>query len=84
MPNQIEPGATIFIDSNILMYAISGHWKYGKDSKGLLDAVNDGMYKGLISVLVCNEIFHRAIIAEAVEKQNINPGSAVRCLKENP
>ncbi len=37
-----------------------------------------------ISVLVCNEVFHRSMIAEIVEKQNISPKSVLRCLKENP
>ncbi len=41
-------------------------------------------YEGITSVLVCNEVFHRSMIAEIVEKQNISPGSVLRCLKENP
>jgi predicted nucleic acid-binding protein len=84
MSSSIEPGTTIFIDANILMYAISGHWKYGRSSKHLLDAINSGDYEGLTSVLVCSEIFHKSILAEIVEKQKISPGYALRSLKEDP
>lgn len=83
-PSEIEPGTTIFIDANILLYAISAHWKHGKSSKYLLDAVDRGEFSGLTSVLVCNEIFHRSMVAEIIEKKNIDPGSAVKFLKENP
>jgi predicted nucleic acid-binding protein len=84
MPCQIKPGTTIFLDANILLYAVSGHWKFGESSKGLLDDINDGKYEGITSVLVCNEVFHRSMIAEIVERQNVSPGSVLRCLKENP
>ena len=84
MPCHIEPGTIIFIDANILLYALSGHWKYGDSSKRLLDSINDGEYKGITSVLVCNEVFHRSLIAEIVERENISPGSVSKCMKENP
>ena len=84
MSIEIEPDASIFIDANIFLYAISGHWRFGKSSKELLKSVDGGEYKGLTSVLVCSEIFHRVLMAEIVEAKNIDPGSAVRFLKENP
>jgi len=80
----IEPGTTVFLDANILLYAISGHWKFGNSSKILLDSINDGKYMGIISVIVCNEVFHRSLIAEIVERENISPGSVLKCLKEDP
>jgi predicted nucleic acid-binding protein len=84
MSDRIEPGTAVFLDANILLYAVSGHWRYGRSSKDLLDAINSGEYEGITSVLVCNEVFHRSMIAEIVEKQNISPKSVLRCLKENP
>lgn len=78
MSDRIEPGTTVFLDANILLYAVSGHWKYGKSSKDLLDAINGGEFEGITSVLVCNEVFHKSMIAEIVEKQNISPGFALR------
>ena len=84
MPCSIEPGTTVFLDANILLHAISGHWKFGNSSKSLLDSINDGKYNGITSVLVCNEVFHRSMIAEIVERENISPASVSKCLKENP
>ena len=84
MPGHIEPGTTVFVDANILLYAISGHWKFGNSSKWLLEAINDGEYNGIISVLVCNEVFHRSLIAEIVERECISPQSVLRCLKKDP
>ena len=84
MPCRIESGTTIFIDANILLYAVSGHWKFGTSSKCFLDSINDGEYKGITSVLVCSEVFHRSLIAEIVERENISPGSVSKCLKEDP
>ena len=84
MPCRIEPGTIAFIDANILLYALSGHWKFGISSKCLLDSINDGKYNGITSVLVCNEVFHRSLIAEIVERENISPVSVLKCLKEDP
>ena len=84
MPRLIEPGTNIFIDANILLYAVSGHWRFGTSSKCLLDSINDGKYNGITSVLVCNEVFHKSLIAEIVERENISPVSVLKCLKEDP
>ena len=84
MPRLIEPGTIVFIDANILLYAVFGHWKFGDSSKCLLDSINDGKYNGITSVLVCNEVFHRSLIAEIVERENISPASVSKCLKEDP
>ncbi len=84
MPYRIEPGAIVFIDANIFLYAVSGHWKFGTSSKCLLDSINEGEFKGITSILVCNEVFHRSLIAEIVERENISPQSVSKCLKEDP
>ena len=84
MPCLIEPGTIVFIDANIFLYAVSGHWKFGDSSKCLLDSINDGKYNGITSVLVCNEVFHRSLIAEIVERENISPASVLKCLKDDP
>jgi hypothetical protein len=33
---RIEPGIIVFIDANIFLYAVSGHWKFGNSSKCFL------------------------------------------------
>ncbi len=83
MLNDIEPGTEIFIDANIFLYGILEHWKYGEVCKTFLEDVNRGKYSGLTSVLICNEVFHRTMIAEVVEKYLIEPKSVVSYLKKN-
>jgi predicted nucleic acid-binding protein len=84
VPEGIKPGNTIFIDTNIILYAIYDHWKYGQPSTALLDSIDLGEYNGLTSVLVCSEVFHNTMLAEVTERECIHPGSAVTYLKENP
>ena len=84
MPCDIKTGTIIFIDANILLYAVSGHWKFGNSSRRLLESINDGEYKGITSILVCNEVFHRSLIAEIVEREGIGPESVLKCMKRDP
>lgn len=55
----------------------------GNHVEVFLEDVNKGKYSGIISVLICNEVFHRLVIAEVVEKFEIEPKSAVSYLKNN-
>ena len=77
MLDKIESGSAVFVDSNIFLYVILAHPRYSDTCKGFLERVDEGDLHGLTSVLVCNEVFHRVIIAEVVEKLNIEPKSAV-------
>lgn len=83
MLNDIKPRTDVFIDANIFLYEILDHWRYGRSCRTFLENVNEGKYSGLISVLICNEVFHRVVIGEVVEKYEINPKSAVGFLKNN-
>ena len=83
MLSDVESGTEIFIDANIFLYDILGHWKYGEVCKTFLENLNRGKYCGLTSVLVCNEVFHRTMIAEVVEKYELEPKSVVSYLKKN-
>jgi predicted nucleic acid-binding protein len=84
MPTDIEPGTTIFIDANIFLYKIFDHWRYAESCGNLLKEVDLGRFSAVSSVFVCNEVFHRVMIAEVVEKHNMDPRRVVRYLKENP
>ncbi|MCK4735317.1 MAG: PIN domain-containing protein [Methanophagales archaeon] len=83
MLDKIESGTRVFIDANIFLYETFDHWRYGRLCKNFLDDVNKGKCRGITTVLVCNEIFHRVMLAEVVEKYEIEPKSAVRHLKKN-
>ena len=83
MLDEIDTGTTIFIDANIFLYEILDHWKYAESCNSFLEHVNMGKYHAVMSVLVCNEVFHRVMIAEVVERYEIEPKSAVNYLKKN-
>ena len=83
MLDEIETGTTIFIDANIFLYEILDHWKYAESCNSFLEHINMGKYHAVMSVLICNEVFHRVVIAEVVEKYDIGPKSAVNYLKKN-
>ena len=83
MLDEIDTGTTIFIDANIFLYEILDHWKYAEPCNSFLEHVNMGKYHAVMSVLVCNEVFHRVMIAEVVERYGIEPKSAVNYLKKN-
>ncbi len=77
MLDEISPRASVFIDANIFLYEIFDHWMHGRSCRIFLDSVNKGKYNGIISVLICNEVFHRVMVAEVVEEYEIEPKSAV-------
>jgi predicted nucleic acid-binding protein len=83
MSDEIYPGTIIFIDANIFLYGILGHFKFGNACKVFLEQVNKGEYKAVTSFMVCNEVVHRTMIAEVVEKYGIEPRLAVSYLKNN-
>jgi len=83
MLDEIESGSAVFIDSNIFLYVTLAHPKYRYSCKRFLERVDEGDLHGLTSVLVCNEVVHRLMIAEVVEKLNIEPKSAVDYIKKN-
>ena len=83
MLDKIEPGTRVFVDANIFLYETFDHWRYGGYCKKILEDVNKGECSGITTVLVCNEVFHRVMLAEVVEKYGIEPKSVVSHLKKN-
>ena len=72
MLDKLEPGTKVFIDANIFLYEILAHRKYCDSCRRFLEGLNEGKYY-VTSVLVCNEVFHRVMVAEIVEKFGIEP-----------
>lgn len=81
---QVPSGLELFIDTNILLYAVSEHPRYGGWCQELLDRVKAGDIKGEISVIVLNELVHKLVIGEVAQKEGIRPFQAVRYIKEHP
>ena len=84
MHNALQPGTAVFIDANIFLYKILEHWKYVQPCTKFLKDINYGKYSGVTSIVVCNEVFHRVMIAELFEKCNIDAKFAIKYLKDNP
>ena len=82
MKERFLSGSRIFIDTNVLLYSITEHPKYGVVCDRFLDKVKAGEFNGIISVIVLNELIHKLIIGEIAEKEDLRlpQGSAV--LKE--
>jgi len=79
-----NPGSAVFIDSNIFLYVTLAHPKYRYSCKRFLERVDEGDLHGLTSVLVCNEVFHRLMIAEITKRLGITAKQAVKLIKERP
>lgn len=56
--NQVPSGSRLFLDTNILLYAISEHPRFGPWCDALLDRIRRGDVTGYISVIVLNELIH--------------------------
>lgn len=80
----LPSASDIFVDTNIFLYAITDHPKYGDICNNFLDRIKAGDVKGKISVIVLNELIHKLIIGEIAEKKNIAPIQVIRHIKSNP
>ena len=52
--NQVPSGTHLFLDTNILLYAIAEHPRLGPWCDTLLDRIRQGDVAGYISVIVLN------------------------------
>jgi uncharacterized protein len=84
MHNALQPGATVFIDANIFLYKILEHWKHLQPCTKFLKDINFGKYSGVTSIFVCNEVYHRVMIAELFKENKIDARYAIEYLKNNP
>jgi len=77
MPSQTK----VFIDSNIFIY----HFLDVSEScTNFLERAETEDIDAYTSTIVLAEVMHRLMIAEAVEKYDVEPRGTVRFLKENP
>jgi predicted nucleic acid-binding protein len=64
----------VFLDTNILLYALADHPRFGPWCNSLLDRVHRGDVTGYISGIVLNELIHKLVIGEVAEKIGLKPG----------
>ena len=80
----VSSGVEIFVDTNIFLYSITEHSRYGAWCEELLERVKVRDVEGKISVIVLNELIHKLVIGEVAQKEGIRPSQAVRYIKDNP
>ena len=78
MLSQLSFGKRIFIDSNIFIYHFLG---INPSCSALLSRVETKDILGFTSVIVIAEVWHRLMIAEAIEIFKLTPRQAVNYLK---
>ncbi len=79
---QINPGEKLLFDTNIFIYSALDHPKYGNPCTQLIHEVESGKIEGYIPTIVLNELLHRLMIAEVIERGfALNTGDAIRILK---
>ncbi|MCX9083252.1 MAG: PIN domain-containing protein, partial [Candidatus Methanoperedens sp.] len=71
-------------DTNIFIYSALDHPKYGNPCTQLIHEVESGKTEGYIPTIVLNELLHRLMIAEVIERGlALNTGDAIRILKKD-
>jgi len=81
--NQVPSGSRLFLDTNILLYAITEHPRFGPWCDALLDRIRQEDVAGYISVIVLNELIHKLIIGEVAQKAGLKPGQVIQYLKRH-
>jgi predicted nucleic acid-binding protein len=61
----IPPGTTVFVDANILVFALADHPLYGAPCDEFLDRVENQDIVGVTSTQVLGEVIHRMMTIEA-------------------
>lgn len=79
---EIPSGLEFYIDTNYFLYYITEHPKYINWCENFFDRINAGELKGVISIVVLNELLHKLIIGEIAETKNINTFSVIKYIKK--
>jgi len=79
----IPVGRRVFIDSNIFLYEVFDHPKFGESAYRILKDVENGSIEGVTSTLVLDEVLHKMILIEASDKFQISIKETVPFLKKN-
>jgi len=83
--NNIPDGARAIFDTNIFVYWVTNHPRFGGTCKEVMKCVEADKIRGVVPAVVLNELLHRLMIAETVDLGYASfPQDAVRKLKDNP
>jgi len=67
----IPSHSQVFLDTNILLYAVTDHPRFGQWCNTLLDRIHRGDVTGHVSAIVLNEFIHKLIIGEVAQKTGL-------------
>jgi len=74
---------TVFLDTNILIYAFT-FTKNTASCELLLDNIRDRVVKGHVNSTVIDEFFHKVLLMQVYAEKGLQPAEAVAFLKHNP
>lgn len=81
----LSPLSEIFIDANIFLYQILERPKFFPPCNNFLKRIELGVYRGITSTLVLNEVIHKLCLAETTKIYQLrSERDAARLLKERP
>ncbi len=78
----IATGASVYLDSNIIIYNATNHSQYGKSCRNFLDRVEKGEISAVTSSLTLTETLHKLIIIDVCEIRSIKAWEALRLIKD--
>ncbi len=82
---QIPPDTRAIFDTNILVYWVTDHPRFGNHCTDIVKRVEKGEIQGVIPAVILNELLHRIMIAETIERGYArNSQDAVKILKDDP
>ncbi len=82
--SQLPDGESIFLDANIFLYSAFDHPTFGGACRDFLTRVNQEEVHGYCSAFVLNEVFHKLMMSEIVDKFGVQAGVANNLFKQRP
>jgi len=82
--DDIKTGASVYLDSNIIIYDATDHLQYGKSCRNFLKRIEMGEISAITSSLTLTETLHKLIIIDLCEIKGIKAWKALRLIKDNP
>jgi len=74
---------SVFIDTNILIYAFTST-RFTPACEELLEKVRNGVVKGHINSTVIDEFFHKVMLMQVYTENGMQPKEAIAFMKQNP
>ncbi len=80
--DEINEGS-VFLDTNILLYAFSTT-RFSHSSETLLEKIQAEEIIGYINSTVIDEFFHKAMLTQIYTEKQLSPRDAIVYIKQNP